>query len=233
MFTLILFFDPNSAVEDKATLDQINHLIRQLKKTLLSIRSKNKKALIHSPLKFTNWLLDRDRKLVQILDELKQNEVRQLIKSFLCNHGPVTRFFEHIDDESVEHEGKKSMALTAAVCFKSAVLSFHQGVWVYAQLNASQRNANVCVANFSSEQHVKENAILLTQKNVPIELLSYDQKVKAPHFDSHGQKVYTNGKEFITPDVDEHNISKGWKKFDRYGNRLGTYDANLQSKIGD
>jgi RHS repeat-associated protein len=52
---------------------------------------------------------------------------------------------------------------------------------------------------------------------------------KAP-FDSHGQPVFFNGKRYITPDVHSH-IGGVWKMFDRQGNRLGTFDANLK-KIG-
>ncbi|SFD59136.1 toxin C-terminal domain-containing protein [Streptomyces aidingensis] len=47
-------------------------------------------------------------------------------------------------------------------------------------------------------------------------------------FDSHGQDAYSNGKEYITPDVDGHNVTDGWKRFDRSGARTGTYDASLR-----
>ncbi|KIH83072.1 putative large exoprotein involved in heme utilization or adhesion of ShlA/HecA/FhaA family [Pseudomonas batumici] len=59
--------------------------------------------------------------------------------------------------------------------------------------------------------------------------LGYDRRIppqKAP-FDSHGQPVFSNGKEFITPDIDGHNVSDGWKVFNRKGQRVGTYDKNL------
>ncbi|MCY0938052.1 polymorphic toxin-type HINT domain-containing protein [Streptomyces sp. H34-S4] len=49
---------------------------------------------------------------------------------------------------------------------------------------------------------------------------------KAP-FDSHGQDVFSNGKKYISPDVDGHNVSGGWKVFNRRGDRIGTYDADL------
>lgn len=49
---------------------------------------------------------------------------------------------------------------------------------------------------------------------------------KAP-FDSHGQEVFTNGKSYITPDVDGHNVTNGWKMFSRRGARIGTYDSEL------
>jgi Novel toxin 21 len=49
---------------------------------------------------------------------------------------------------------------------------------------------------------------------------------KAP-FDSHGQEVFTNGKSYITPDVDRHNVTNGWKMFSRRGARIGTYDSEL------
>ena len=59
--------------------------------------------------------------------------------------------------------------------------------------------------------------------------LGYDRRIppqKAP-FDSHGQPVFFNGKEYITPDVDGHNVTGGWKVFDRKGRRVGTYDKDL------
>lgn len=49
---------------------------------------------------------------------------------------------------------------------------------------------------------------------------------KAP-FDSHGQEVFTNGKTYITLDVDGHNVTNGWKMFSRRGARIGTYDSEL------
>ncbi|MFF7138730.1 polymorphic toxin-type HINT domain-containing protein [Streptomyces sp. NPDC008196] len=59
--------------------------------------------------------------------------------------------------------------------------------------------------------------------------LGYNRRIapqKAP-FNSHGQDVFFNGKNYITPDVDEHNVSGGWKVFSRRGDRIGTYDADL------
>jgi hypothetical protein len=59
--------------------------------------------------------------------------------------------------------------------------------------------------------------------------LGYTRRIppqRAP-FDSHGQAVYFDGKNYITRDVDEHNVSNGWKMFNRRGQRIGTYDENL------
>lgn len=59
--------------------------------------------------------------------------------------------------------------------------------------------------------------------------LGYDTRIpaqKAP-FDSHGQEVFTNGKSYVTPDVDGHNVTNGWKMFSRRGARIGTYDSEL------
>lgn len=59
--------------------------------------------------------------------------------------------------------------------------------------------------------------------------LGYTRRIpaqKAP-FNSHGQVVFFNGKNYITPDVDGHNVTNGWKMFDRRGNRIGTYDSDL------
>ncbi|PSH19659.1 hypothetical protein B7R74_12855 [Yersinia pseudotuberculosis] len=44
--------------------------------------------------------------------------------------------------------------------------------------------------------------------------LGYDRRVspdKVP-FNSHGQPAFFNEKDYITPDVDGHNVSNGWKK---------------------
>ena len=64
------------------------------------------------------------------------------------------------------------------------------------------------------------------------ERLGFNRRIasqKAP-FNSHGQEVFSNGKNFITRDVDSHSGGV-WKMFDRAGRRLGTYDANL-NRIG-
>ncbi len=62
--------------------------------------------------------------------------------------------------------------------------------------------------------------------------LGYDREVKDPPFkDSHGNKVFTNGKNFITADRDVHS-GGAWKMFDSSGNRIGTYDINL-NRIGN
>lgn len=39
--------------------------------------------------------------------------------------------------------------------------------------------------------------------------------------------MFYNGKNYITPDVDGHNVENRWKMFNRKGVRVGTYDANL------
>ncbi|MGE0969227.1 toxin C-terminal domain-containing protein [Klebsiella sp. WOUb02] len=59
--------------------------------------------------------------------------------------------------------------------------------------------------------------------------LGFDRRIpaqKAP-FNSHGQPVFYDGKNYITPDIDSHNVTNGWKMFDRRGNRVGTYDSDL------
>jgi len=44
--------------------------------------------------------------------------------------------------------------------------------------------------------------------------LGYDRRISADKvpFNSHGQPAFFNGKDYITPDVDGHNLSYGWKK---------------------
>ena len=59
--------------------------------------------------------------------------------------------------------------------------------------------------------------------------LGYTARIPAQKvfFDSHGQDAFTNGKTYITPDIDGHNVTSGWKMFNRRGVRLGTYDFEL------
>ncbi|MFD8493316.1 RHS repeat-associated core domain-containing protein [Amycolatopsis sp. NPDC059657] len=63
--------------------------------------------------------------------------------------------------------------------------------------------------------------------------LGFTQRIppQRAHFNSHGQEVFTDGRRFITKDVDEHN-TRGWKMFNRRGDRLGTYDMDL-NRVGD
>jgi hypothetical protein len=63
--------------------------------------------------------------------------------------------------------------------------------------------------------------------------LGYNKRIpaqKAP-FDSHGQVVYSDGDNYITPDVDSHNVTNGWKMFNRRGQRVGTYDWDLTTRM--
>jgi len=50
-------------------------------------------------------------------------------------------------------------------------------------------------------------------------------------FNSHGENVFYNGRNYISPDRDGHNISNGWKVFNGRGDRLGTYNWDLSVKI--
>jgi hypothetical protein len=52
------------------------------------------------------------------------------------------------------------------------------------------------------------------------------------HFNSHGQSIFSDGSRFITRDIGSdpsHSSHNGgvWKMFDSRGNRLGTFDENL------
>jgi len=50
-------------------------------------------------------------------------------------------------------------------------------------------------------------------------------------FNSHGENVFYNGRHYISPDRDGHNVSNGWKVFNGRGDRLGTYNWDLSVKI--
>jgi hypothetical protein len=64
--------------------------------------------------------------------------------------------------------------------------------------------------------------------------LGYTARKSAPQlpFDSHGQPGYFNGKQYITPDVDGHNVQNGWKMFNRRGGRIGTFTWDLKKVKG-
>jgi intein/homing endonuclease len=55
---------------------------------------------------------------------------------------------------------------------------------------------------------------------------------KAP-FDSHGQTVFSNGKNYISRDIDSHNVTNGWKMFNKKGERIGTYSSDLTTRLKD
>ena len=59
--------------------------------------------------------------------------------------------------------------------------------------------------------------------------LGYTRRIppqKAP-FNSHGQPVFSDGDDYLTPDGTGHNTTNGWKIFDRRGTRVGTYTWDL------
>ncbi|MGF1751125.1 RHS repeat-associated core domain-containing protein, partial [Vibrio cionasavignyae] len=65
--------------------------------------------------------------------------------------------------------------------------------------------------------------------------LGYGRRIapqKAP-FNSHGQPVFSNGKGYISPDVDGHNVTNGWKMFDNKGRRTGNWNSDLTKRIKD
>ena len=99
------------------------------------------------------------------------------------------------------------------------------------QTVTNDKDSHILVGGESQVGDWKDNALFARDRTVDkaAEKLGYGHRIppqKAP-FNSHGQDVYWNGKNYITPDVDGHNVSNGWKIFDRRGNRLGTYDKDL------
>lgn len=62
--------------------------------------------------------------------------------------------------------------------------------------------------------------------------LGFDRRVADPPFSGHGQPVFSDGRRYITPDVDQHRGGV-WKVFDRAGRRVGTYDRTLTQRLGD
>ncbi len=219
----VIFFEEHSGFKMEVADEECRTMVDSLIKTLREIRKQDKQVSMHVQPTFRNWLIHPQKKLSSIFDREQHSFVKRLI-----TRNPVARFFDYIGDHRVIHQGDASVALTAAFRFKSGVVSIHQSVWRDSMLVAEYKNTKIQLFNFSSQQHVESDTVVFAEGNIPIELLSYDQEVVDPPFDSHGQKVYFDGRNYITPDVDEHNTTCGWKKFNRKGHRLGTYNVDLQ-----
>jgi hypothetical protein len=89
--------------------------------------------------------------------------------------------------------------------------------------------------NPNTATEVVSSATKVTQITEAANALGYSSRIppqKAP-FDSHGQPVFSNGKNYISPDVDSHNVTNGWKMFDRKGRRIGTYNSDFSERIKD
>jgi Novel toxin 21 len=61
--------------------------------------------------------------------------------------------------------------------------------------------------------------------------MGYKEIKSHPCGDTRNKPVFTNGKNYISPDVDGHNGGM-WKLFGRSGERIGTYNIDLTVKIG-
>lgn len=57
------------------------------------------------------------------------------------------------------------------------------------------------------------------------------KEVKQPPFNPHGQPVFKRGDTYISPDTDGHRTGNGWKVFDKYGNRIGTFTEDLSERV--
>jgi RHS repeat-associated protein len=63
--------------------------------------------------------------------------------------------------------------------------------------------------------------------------LGFSRRVKSPPFNSMGEPVFSNGRLLISQDRTMHSgVDATWKVFDRYGNRIGTFDALLIKLLG-
>lgn len=66
--------------------------------------------------------------------------------------------------------------------------------------------------------------------------LGYGRRIppqRVPGGASHGQPVYGNGKSYITPDTDGHNVTDGWKTLNRRLQRTGTWTWDLTTRVKD
>lgn len=93
--------------------------------------------------------------------------------------------------------------------------------------NRGQKSAN---KDDNSKGQINNNTSGLTDPPVP-------KGYRKTRYQSHGQSVYTNGKDFISRDVDKHNggvwkRAKTVEKLQSRKTRMGTYDKDLR-RIGN
>lgn len=107
--------------------------------------------------------------------------------------------------------------------------------WQVAKYNSWEAQLNSDAAALNAEKEscfpsAKTNQEYADQANN----LGYTQRIPAQQapFDSHGEAAYSNGDKYITPDNTSHNVTNGWKMFDRKGRRIGTYNWDLTTKVG-
>ncbi|MFF0611749.1 hypothetical protein ACFYUD_24110 [Nocardia tengchongensis] len=107
--------------------------------------------------------------------------------------------------------------------------------WQVAKYNSWKARIDAEAAALNAEKETcfpspKTNEEYAAQANN----LGYKQRIPAQQapFDSHGEAVYSNGDKYITRDNTSHNVSNGWKMFDRKGRRIGTYNWDLSTKVG-
>lgn len=103
-----------------------------------------------------------------------------------------------------------------------------------AKIKREQRTEtvyNLSVANsntyFIGEDKVLvHNAKCVTSRAKDLGYTTRIPPQKVP-FDSHGQPAFFNGKQYITPDIDGHNVTDGWKTFSKKKKRTGTWNSTL------
>ncbi|MFE3195521.1 hypothetical protein ACFXHA_41420 [Nocardia sp. NPDC059240] len=109
--------------------------------------------------------------------------------------------------------------------------------WQVAQYDAWKARLQTTSAQLTAEKTECEGASKPKTKQeyaTQATSLGYTQRIspqRAP-FDSHGEDAFSNGTNYITPDNTSHNVTNGWKMFDRRGNRTGTYSWDLKTRIG-
>lgn len=84
-----------------------------------------------------------------------------------------------------------------------------------------------------NRDNARENHRPLTNKQARklAEDMGYREVKSHPCKDTRGKPVFTNGKEYISPDADCHRGGV-WKLFDRAGDRVATYNIDLTKVIG-
>ena len=93
-------------------------------------------------------------------------------------------------------------------------------------VNSSSRGSSSSIGNPSS--NITSITVFDRAKN-----LGYGQRIppQKASFNSHGQPVFYNGKNYITPDIDGHNTLNGWKMYNKKNQRSGTWNSDLSVRI--
>jgi uncharacterized protein YukE len=138
--------------------------------------------------------------------------------------------------QRITHQANTAVEVANATtsAFLAAQASYEQSAATADQASdaAATAHAQAAVNPHSPAARIAADTAQSAAEQAQSAELGYGQRVppqKLP-FNSHGQPAFWNGKVYISPDADGHNVW-GWKMFSRSGDRIGTYNWDLSTRV--